>query len=70
MAQDPKKTHAVDDLMSDAHSITADDPDMIAKLNEIALKVAEAQGKKPASTSNAANIATDPMNELGCEGCQ
>lgn len=70
MAQDPKKTHAVDDLMSDAQSIAADDPDMIAKLNEIALKVAEAQGKKPTASNNNMNVNTDPMDSLGCEGCQ
>jgi hypothetical protein len=42
---------------------------MLEKLNEIARKVAEAQGK--ASPKNTAqNAQVDPMDELGCEGCQ
>ena len=70
MAQDPK---TVDDIMADMQTVDANDPDMMAKLNEIALKVAEAQGKKPAASNpQAGTFATnvDPMDELGCEGCQ
>lgn len=66
MAQDPK---AVDDIMASMQAVDANDPDMIAKLNEIALKVAEAQGKTPAKSTRA-NVESDPMDELGCEGCQ
>lgn len=66
MAQDPK---TVDDIMSSMQSVDPNDPDMIAKLNEIALKVAEAQGKKPAGSTKL-NVESDPMDELGCEGCQ
>lgn len=67
-AQDKQQ---IDDAMAAMQSISADDPDMMAKLNEIALKVAEAQGKRPSGTSNTnANVASDPMDELGCEGCQ
>ena len=66
MAKDNKK---VDDIMASLQSVQADDPDMMAKLNEIALKVAEAQGKK-VDTTNLNNIDSDPMDELGCEGCQ
>jgi recombinational DNA repair protein RecT len=69
MAQDLKK---VKNIMSDVEDVKADDPDMIEKLNEIARRVAEAQGKvlssvKPRS-NNLDNV--DPMDELGCEGCQ
>lgn len=58
-------------VASQANTISADDPDMIDKLNEIALKIAEAQGKNitPKKNHNI-NIANDPMDELGCEGCQ
>ena len=80
MAQDPKQavtddtaqTSAtnVDDIMADMQAVKADDPDMVAKLNEIAQRVAEAQGKKPQTQNSNPNIATDPMDELGCEGCQ
>lgn len=66
MGQAPKK---VTDIMADMQDIKADDPDMIAKLNEIALRVAEAQGKRPANTNNL-TVDSDPMDELGCEGCQ
>ena len=69
MAQDAKK---VDDVMAAMQSVSADDPDMIAKLNEIALKVAKAQGKQTPAKLNGTNVnvASDPMDELGCEGCQ
>lgn len=69
MAQDPK---TVDDIMADAQVVDANDPDMIAKLNEIALKVAEAQGKNLMQSNSMANNFNnvDPMDELGCEGCQ
>ena len=65
-----QKLSKVNDAMADLQSIKADDPDMVAKLNEIAKLVAEAQGKKPKSTTNSVNINTDPMDELGCESCQ
>lgn len=61
---------SVQDVMAEMQTVKAGDPDMIAKLNEIALKVAAAQGKKPASASGNMDIAADPMDELGCEGCQ
>ncbi|MEX2014333.1 MAG: hypothetical protein WD885_00155 [Candidatus Saccharimonadales bacterium] len=68
MAKDSKK---VDDIMADMQAVDANDPDMIAKLNEIALKVAEAQGKAPAASKPGnLNVENDPMDELGCEGCQ
>lgn len=67
MGQDSKKVQAI---MADAQAVKADDPDMIAKLTEIAQRVAEAQGKKSKTENNLNNIATDPMDELGCEGCQ
>lgn len=60
----------VDDIMASLSGVSADDPDMINKLNEIALKVAEAQGKLKPKSGNVNNVDTDPMNELGCEGCQ
>jgi len=66
MTQDTKN---VDDIMASMKSVKADDPDMIEKLNEIALKVAEAQGRTLTSSSNL-NVDADPMDELGCEGCQ
>jgi hypothetical protein len=66
MTQDSKK---VDDIMTNVQSITAGDPDMIAKLNEIARRVAEVQGSKPTARDNL-NVAADPMDALGCEGCQ
>lgn len=59
----------VDDAMADLQNVSADDPDMIAKLNEIAKRVAEAQGKTKSNTTNF-NVNADPMDELGCEGCQ
>ena len=68
-----QKSKKIDDIMADAQNVTADDPDMMEKLNLIALKVAEAQGKVLASAkskNNNFNIDTDPMDELGCEGCQ
>lgn len=68
MAQD---SASVDDIMANMQAVDANDPDMIAKLNEIALKVAEAQGKKVGSSGTQLNgIEVDPMDELGCEGCQ
>lgn len=69
MRQDPKK---VDDIMADMKDVKADDPDMIVKLNEIALKVAEVQGKVVAKTQSQVDdlVNADPMDELGCEGCQ
>ncbi len=66
MAKDSK---SVDDIMADMQAVDANDPDMIAKLNEIALKVAEAQGKKSAKPQSF-NVENDPMDDLGCEGCQ
>lgn len=66
-----KNSKSVDDIMADMQAVDANDPDMMAKLNEIALKVAEAQGKSPAkSKSGNLNVESDPMDELGCEGCQ
>ncbi|HEY1835984.1 MAG TPA: hypothetical protein VGG13_04145 [Candidatus Saccharimonadales bacterium] len=69
MGQNSQK---VDDIMAGAQTVSAgdSDADMIAKLNEIALKVAEAQGKRSSQTNNSINIDADPMDELGCEGCQ
>jgi len=66
MTQDTQK---IDDIMASMQSVKADDPDMIEKLNQIALKVAEAQGRT-VTASNNLNIDADPMDELGCEGCQ
>ena len=62
----------VKDIMADLQSVKADDPDMIKKLNEIAQKVAEAQGKAQASSKSQVGSFNnlDPMDELGCEGCQ
>jgi hypothetical protein len=68
MAQD---TQSVDDIMASMNTVDPNDPDMMAKLNEIALRVAEAQGKtstKPSAGN--LNVASDPMDDLGCEGCQ
>lgn len=66
-----KNSKSVDDIMADMQAVDANDPDMMAKLNEIALKVAEAQGKSPSkSKSGNLNVESDPMDELGCEGCQ
>ncbi len=63
------KKQSVEEIMNEAQSVSPDDPDMLEKLNEIAKKVAEAQGKtSPKSTSPNAQV--DPMDELGCEGCQ
>jgi len=73
MTQKPlKKLSKVDDIMTQMHSLNADDPDMMAKLNEIALRVAEAQGKKSLLDVNNSSVGVDvdPMEELGCEGCQ
>lgn len=70
MGQDSQK---IKDMMASAQAVKADDPELIEKLNEIALKIAEAQGKRvPASTKSQTNNFTnvDPMDELGCEGCQ
>lgn len=64
-------TAQIDDAMHQMQSISADDPDMMAKLQEIAQKVAEAQGKKPLARNDTnTNVAVDPMDALGCEGCQ
>jgi hypothetical protein len=69
MIQTSKKVTAI---LADMQNVQADDPDMIAKLNEIAQKVAEAQSRilwsSQSQVSNFKNI--DPMEELGCEGCQ
>jgi DNA-binding protein YbaB len=66
-----KSNTKVDDIMVDAQSVSADDPDMLEKLNLIAQKIAEAQGKKTSSSSQNNNFNNvDPMDELGCEGCQ
>jgi hypothetical protein len=69
MAKDAKK---VQDIMDTMDSVKADDPDMMEKLTEIAKKVAEAQGKTLASAKTQANNFNnvDPMEDLGCEGCQ
>ncbi len=69
MGQDSK---SVTNIMADMQAVQANDPDMIAKLNEIALKVAAAQGKKVSASPGAQlnKIEADPMDELGCEGCQ
>lgn len=64
-------TSSSDDLGQAMQAIDPNDPDIIAKLNEIALGIAEKQGKVPAKTGpNNLNVETDPMDELGCEGCQ
>lgn len=65
-----KNIKSVQDVMAQVQTVKADDPDMIAKLNEIALKVAAAQGKKSATTGSTMDVESDPMDELGCEGCQ
>lgn len=68
-----QKSKKVDDIMAGAQSVKADDPDMMEKLQLIALKVAEAQGKVLTSSKSKNtnfNIEADPMDELGCEGCQ
>jgi hypothetical protein len=72
MAQATKNNKKkVDNIMAGMQSISADDPDMIEKLNLIALKVAEAQGKDVKSKMANPNFTNvDPMDELGCEGCQ
>jgi hypothetical protein len=56
-------------LMDEAQAIKPDDPEMMNKLQEIAQKIAEAQGKvnKPVTATGGP---VDPMDELGCEGCQ
>lgn len=66
MAQDSKNA---DDVQAAMQAVDPNDPDLIAKLNEIALGIAEKQGKVPAKSSNV-NVNSDPMDELGCEGCQ
>ncbi len=63
----------IKNIMASVQSVKADDPDLIEKLNLIAQKVAEAQGKKvsvktPSQANNFTSV--DPMDELGCEGCQ
>lgn len=63
------KKQSIEEIMSQAQSVNADDPDMLDKLNEIARKVAEAQGKT-ISKSAGPQAQIDPMDELGCEGCQ
>ncbi len=55
-------------ILSQSQTIDPNDPDAMAKLNELALKVAEAQGKTVQTNTNNAQV--DPMDELGCEGCQ
>lgn len=65
----------IEELMQQAQTVQADDPDMLDKLNQIAQEIAKAQGKqapKKGMQSNAAQDAAlvDPMDELGCEGCQ
>jgi hypothetical protein len=69
MRQSSKK---VTDILEELHKVKSDDPDMIAKLNVIARKVAEVQGKMTAAPrKHTDNFSTaDPMEELGCEGCQ
>jgi hypothetical protein len=68
MGQNSKK---IQDAMAQMQSVKADDPDLIDKLNEIALLVAKAQGRVMNSAkSSLNNIEADPMDELGCEGCQ
>lgn len=65
------KSQKVNDIMADLQNVDTNDQDaMIAQLNEIALRVAEAQGKKVSTSSNNVNVAADPMDALGCEGCQ
>lgn len=69
MADDTKQN--IEDIMSQVQSVDSDDPDILEKLNEIAKQVAEAQGKTPGSAAGASPQAqVDPMDELGCEGCQ
>ena len=63
------KKQSVEEIMSQVQSVNPDDPDMLEKLNEIARKVAEAQGKTTTTTANP-KAEVDPMDELGCEGCQ
>jgi hypothetical protein len=63
------KKQSVEEIMSQVQSVNPDDPDMLEKLNEIARKVAEAQGKTTNTTANP-KAEVDPMDELGCEGCQ
>jgi hypothetical protein len=63
------KKQSVEEIMNEAQSVNPDDPDMLEKLNEIARKVAEAQGKT-SSKGTTPNAQVDPMDELGCEGCQ
>lgn len=58
----------IQSVLDQAGTIDPNDPDMMAKLNEMALKIAEAQGK--INPSNSVNAQIDPMDELGCEGCQ
>lgn len=65
-----QKSSKIDDAMAGLEKVQADDPDMIAKLNAIAQKVARAQGKKLKSSNTNFDVNADPMDELGCEGCQ
>jgi hypothetical protein len=67
MADNTKQN--VDEIMNQVQSVDADDPDMLEKLNEIARQVAQAQGKiNTGGLKPQAQV--DPMDELGCEGCQ
>jgi hypothetical protein len=69
MSDDTKQD--IEAIMNQVQSVNSDDPDMLEKLNEIARKVAEAQGKtNSTSTSATPKAQVDPMDELGCEGCQ
>jgi len=63
-------TQNVQSLVDEAQTMSADDPDLMEKLNEIALKVAQAQGKTTNNTNSSVSVEADPMDELGCEGCQ
>lgn len=63
------KKQSVEEIMSQAQSVDPNDPAMLEKLNEIARKVAEAQGKISSKTADP-KAQVDPMDELGCEGCQ
>lgn len=61
---------SVEEIMSQVQSIDPNDPDKMEKLNAIALQVAQAQGKATGSTNSQSDVTVDPMDELGCEGCQ
>ena len=60
----------IPDVMAQMQAVKADDPDMIDKLNQIARGVALAQGKSHTKSKDNINVVSDPMDELGCEGCQ